>query len=121
MFTLGFPFRPWRSDLSIVDGPSIRQYVEDTAREYGIFDKIRFGHKAVRASWSSEDKRWTLEAEHAGGTAVLTCRFLYFASGYYDYAAGHRPAGTARPISAAKSSIRNSGRKSSTIRGKPSR
>jgi len=91
MFTLGFPFRPWRSDLSIVDGPSIRQYVEDTAREYGIFDKIRFGHKAVRASWSSKDKRWTLEAEHAGGTAVLTCRFLYFASGYYDYAAGHRP------------------------------
>ena len=91
MFTLGFPFRPWRSDLSIVDGPSIRQYVEDTAREFGIFDKIRFGHKAVHASWSSNDKRWTLEAEHAGGTAVLTCRFLYFASGYYDYAAGHRP------------------------------
>ena len=91
MFTLGFPFRPWRSDLSIVDGPSIRQYVEDTAREYGIFDKIRFGHKAVRASWSSNDNRWAVEAEHAGETCSFTCQFLYFASGYYDYAAGHRP------------------------------
>jgi cation diffusion facilitator CzcD-associated flavoprotein CzcO len=91
MFTLGFPFRPWRSDLSIVEGASIRQYVEDTAREYGIFEKIRFGHRAVLASWSSNDKRWTVEAEHAGRTALLTCRFLYFASGYYDYTAGYRP------------------------------
>jgi cation diffusion facilitator CzcD-associated flavoprotein CzcO len=91
MFTLGFPFRPWRSDLSIVDGPSIRQYVEDTAREYAIFDKIRFGHKAVRANWSSKDARWTIEAEEAGRTLRLTSSFLYFASGYYDYAAGHRP------------------------------
>ena len=91
MFTLGFPFRPWRSDLSIVDGPSIRQYVEDTAREYGIFDRIRFDHKAVRACWSSSDRRWTVEVECAGGTRSFSCRFLYLASGYYDYAAGHRP------------------------------
>ena len=91
MFTLGFPFRPWRSDLSIVDGPSIRQYVEDTARECGIINKVRFGHKAVRARWSSSDERWTVEAEHAGKIRIFTCRFLYFASGYYDYSAGHRP------------------------------
>ena len=91
MFTLGFPFRPWRSDLSIVDGPSIRQYVEDTAREFAIFDRIRFGHKAVRARWSSSENRWTVEAEHAGETRSFACRFLYFASGYYDYAAGHQP------------------------------
>ena len=91
MFTLGFPFRPWRSDLSIVDGPSIRQYVEDTAREFGIIDKVRFGHKAVRASWSSKDAFWTVEAEHAGRTLSLTSRFLYLASGYYDYADGYRP------------------------------
>ncbi len=91
MFTLGFPFRPWRSDLSIVDGPSIRRYVENAAREYGIFDKIHFGHKAVRARWSSSDSRWTVETEQAGDTRTFTCQFLYFASGYYDYSAGHRP------------------------------
>src|SRR5215213_7944215 len=51
IFTLGFPFRPWKSDLSIVDGPSIRDYVEDTARECGIYDSIRFGHQVRSAAW----------------------------------------------------------------------
>ena len=50
MFTLGFPFRPWPSDQAIAGGEAIRQYVEDTAREFGIFERIRFGHRAVRAS-----------------------------------------------------------------------
>jgi monooxygenase len=91
MYTLSFPFRPWRSDRSIVDGASIRQYVEDTARESGMLERIRFGHKAVRADWSSDEQRWTVEAEARGKQKRFTCRFLYMASGYYDYAAGHRP------------------------------
>jgi cation diffusion facilitator CzcD-associated flavoprotein CzcO len=91
MFTLGFPFRPWRSDLGIVEGPAIRQYVEDTAREFGIFDRIRFGHRVRHASWSSTDARWTVEAEHGGETRPFTCAFLYLASGYYDYDQGYRP------------------------------
>src|SRR5690348_5809690 len=57
MFTLGFPFRPWRSDQSIVDGPAIRDYVEATALETGVGERIRFGHKVVSASWSSADAR----------------------------------------------------------------
>lgn len=87
MFTLGFPFRPWRSDQAIVGGEAIRDYIEDTAREFGIFDKIRFGERVTRASWSSEQARWTVETndgEHS-------CSFLYLASGYYDYAQGYRP------------------------------
>ncbi len=91
MFTLGFPFRPWRSAQSIVDGPAIRQYVEDTAREFGILDRIRFGHRVTAASWSPDGARWTVEAEHEGGTRRFTCAFLYLASGYYDYREGYRP------------------------------
>jgi cation diffusion facilitator CzcD-associated flavoprotein CzcO len=87
MFTLGFPFRPWRSDLAIVGGEAIRDYVEDTARAFGIFDKIRFGHRVTRASWSSEDARWTVETDRER----FTCSFLYLASGYYDYLQGYRP------------------------------
>src|SRR5438105_4582238 len=41
MYTLGFTFRPWDSNTSIADGPSILHYVRDTAREYEIDDKIR--------------------------------------------------------------------------------
>jgi cation diffusion facilitator CzcD-associated flavoprotein CzcO len=91
MFTLGFPFRPWRGDRAIVDGPAIRQYVEDTARELGLFGRIRFGHRVVAASWSSNQARWTVEVEHGGETRRFTCAFLYLASGYYDYGEGYRP------------------------------
>src|SRR5271170_5317117 len=49
--TLGFPFRPFRGDRSIVDGPSIWQYVDDTARHYGIDRRIRYGHKVIATDW----------------------------------------------------------------------
>ncbi|MFL6721997.1 MAG: flavin-containing monooxygenase [Sphingomonas sp.] len=87
MFTLGFPFQPWRSDLAIVGGDAIRDYVEQTAREHGIFERIRFGHRVERASWSSAERRWIVETDRGR----FTCAFLYLASGYYDYAQGHRP------------------------------
>lgn len=91
MYTLGFPFRPWRGDKSIVDGPSIRAYVEETARQFGIDRRIRFGHRVTKASWSSAEARWTVEAEADGGSRRFTCRFLFLASGYYDYERGYRP------------------------------
>src|SRR3954453_19666567 len=47
MYTLGFPFRPWTGEKAIAGGPEIRKYVEDTAREFGIDRKIRFGCRAV--------------------------------------------------------------------------
>ena len=90
IFTLGFPFRPWPSDKAIVEGSAIREYVEDTAREFGIFERIRFRHRVVRASWSSPDARWTLDVEYEGAVRHLTCSFLFACSGYYDYEAGYR-------------------------------
>jgi cation diffusion facilitator CzcD-associated flavoprotein CzcO len=54
MFTLGFPWRPWRSEKSIADGSSILQYVRDSAREQRIDQKIRYRHRVTRASFSSE-------------------------------------------------------------------
>ena len=91
MYTLGFAFRPWTNAKAIADGPSIREYVVDTAREYGIDRHIRFGHHVKRAAWSTADARWTLEAEGPDGPVTLTCNFLSMCSGYYDYARGHTP------------------------------
>src|SRR3954453_14681590 len=88
MYTLGFPFRPWRGTKASVGGGAIRQYVEDTAREFGVFERIRFNTRVTAASWSSAARRWTVETSHG----AFTARFLYLASGYYDYAEGHRPA-----------------------------
>ena len=91
MYTLGFPFRPWASDQSIVEGPAIRDYVEETAREYGIDRRIRFRHRVTRASWSSAEARWTVEVEAPEGIRRFRCAFLFLCSGYYDYAQGYRP------------------------------
>ncbi|HEX8525748.1 flavin-containing monooxygenase [Allosphingosinicella sp.] len=91
MYTLGFPFRPWRGDKSIVEGPAIRDYIEDTAREFGIDRRIRFGHRVGGASWSSREARWTVEVLADGTAKRLTCGFLYLCGGYYDYEQGYRP------------------------------
>jgi monooxygenase len=92
MYTLGYQFRPWREAKAIADGPSILKYICDTAREYGIDRKIRYGHQVVRASWSSAEARWTVEARLAEGRAIaFTANFLYMCSGYYDYADGYMP------------------------------
>jgi monooxygenase len=96
MFTLGYSFKPWTDPQAIADGPRILNYVRQTATEYGIDRKIRFGHRVRRASWSSRDARWTVEAERAiadGATEVVafTCNFLFSCAGYYRYEAGYSP------------------------------
>jgi cation diffusion facilitator CzcD-associated flavoprotein CzcO len=92
MFTLGYSFRPWTSERIIAAGPAIRDYVRETARVHGIEQRIRFGHRVTAAAWSTPQARWSVTAATADGEQQLRCRFLFFCSGYYDYAQGHAPA-----------------------------
>ncbi|MEO9152951.1 MAG: NAD(P)/FAD-dependent oxidoreductase [Lapillicoccus sp.] len=89
MFTLGYPFKPWRGAKSIADGPSILAYVRETAVEFGIDRHIRFGTKVVAADFSRADSQWTLLLERRSASGVeqvsMTCGFLYSCAGYYDY------------------------------------
>ena len=92
MYTLGYSFRPWTEAKAIADGPAILRYVRETAAAYGVDRKIRFGHAVKRASWSSAEALWTVEAERLDGERVgFTCGFLFTCSGYYDYAGGYTP------------------------------
>jgi cation diffusion facilitator CzcD-associated flavoprotein CzcO len=93
MFTLGYPFEPWREAKSIADGPSILKYVRETATKHGIDEKIRFDTKVLSADWSTEEARWTLTLSHRhdSSTTTLTCDFLYACAGYYDYDRGYEP------------------------------
>jgi monooxygenase len=93
MFTLGYSFHPWTDSQAIADGASIRQYIRDTAREYGVDQYIRFHHRVLRADWSSEHARWTVEAQRTdtAESMVLTCSFLFVCSGYYRYDKGYTP------------------------------
>ncbi|MGE5407573.1 MAG: flavin-containing monooxygenase [Syntrophothermus sp.] len=93
MHTLGYRFRPWTAAKSIADGESILEYLRETAREEGIEPKIRFHHRVVSASWSSEEALWTIEAERVdtGESLTVTCGFLLVCSGYYRYDEGYAP------------------------------
>lgn len=92
MYTLGYRFRPWRDNKAMADGPAILSYIHETATEYKVDQQIRYQHRVRSASWSSEDSRWTVEAETGPDTKVrLTCNFLYLCTGYYDYANGYTP------------------------------
>ncbi len=94
MFTLGYSFRPWREAKAIADGPSILDYIRETARDYDLAESIRFGHRVVRAEWSSADAHWTVEAEltRTGEPVTFTCSFLLSCTGYYRYDEGYTPA-----------------------------
>jgi cation diffusion facilitator CzcD-associated flavoprotein CzcO len=89
MYTLGFPFRPWRSDKAIADGDSILAYIRETAEAYGIDRHIRYRHRVERATWSNG--QWTIAATADGKPLEITCSFLFLASGYYDYNEGYTP------------------------------
>lgn len=91
MFTLGYSFRPWRSSKPISDGESILTYIRETASEHGLYDRIRVGHKVIRAEWSSADAVWTVHVSRAEGTSFLRARFVFSCAGYYDYEAGYLP------------------------------
>jgi monooxygenase len=93
MHTLGYRFKPWRAAKAIADGPSILDYVRETAREYDVEKHIRYNHLVKSAAWSTADARWTIEAERkdTGETVHFTCNFLFMNAGYYSYREGYTP------------------------------
>ncbi|MEU6769392.1 NAD(P)/FAD-dependent oxidoreductase [Streptomyces sp. NPDC046853] len=96
MFTLGYPFKPWRGSKVLADGRSILSYIKDTAAEFGIDRRIRYGTKVIGADWSTATARWTLTLERTDEDgnrtlSTVTCDFLYSCAGYYDYDGGHAP------------------------------
>ena len=96
MLTMGYSFRPWTSPKAISPGADIREYITATACDEGIDRHIRFRHRIERATWSSQEARWTIEAvrttaDGRGEPVTLTCNFLFSCAGYYRYSAGYTP------------------------------
>jgi cation diffusion facilitator CzcD-associated flavoprotein CzcO len=90
MFTLGYAFAPWRQDRSIVGGEAILDYLGEVLDSHAIRERIRFGQTVVAADWDSRTGLWTARLEdEAGRVTTLAARFLFVASGYYDYDAPH--------------------------------
>src|SRR6202012_2152707 len=82
MYTLGYPFRPWRDSRAFGSAATIRGYIRDTAAEYGVDREIRLGRRGVAASWSTAEATWTVRT---GNGETYRASFLYLCTGYYRY------------------------------------
>ncbi|MDT5012419.1 MAG: hypothetical protein QOH57_4036 [Mycobacterium sp.] len=91
IFSLSFPWEPWTRPEAIADGADIREYLVHTARKHGIYEHIRFNHRAVSADWDSTSATWTVHADHGGAHTTFCARFIFFATGYYNYDEGYTP------------------------------
>ena len=91
MLTLGYAFRPWPENQTLADGPSIREYVRDTATEHDVDRHIRFHHTVTGLAWSTADAKWTVSYEHEEEAGSMTASFVFMCSGYYRYDEGYTP------------------------------
>ncbi len=105
MHTFGYDFKPWKSNVSIVEADLIKNYIQEAADEYDVTRHITFGRRVVDASWDSGTSKWTVTIRpevdgHVVESAVdgadddsstMTCNWLQMCSGYYSYSDPHRP------------------------------
>lgn len=92
LYTFGYRFKPWVG-APIASAEEILGYMNEVIEENDLDSKIRYGHTINSASWSSEDKLWTLEATRAdtGENVRFTANFLWMCQGYYRHEQGYTP------------------------------
>jgi cation diffusion facilitator CzcD-associated flavoprotein CzcO len=85
MHSFGFAFAPWDDEQAIAPGEAILSYLDRVVDQRGIRPHIRFETRVLSADWRAAEARWHLVIEDATGRHTATARFLYLATGYYDY------------------------------------
>jgi cation diffusion facilitator CzcD-associated flavoprotein CzcO len=91
-YTLCFPWEPWPHTEAVAAGEQIREYITTTAHKNGIDEHIRFNTHIRSADWDSATHTWTLHTDSAARNPTTYCaRFVFFATGYYDYDEGYTP------------------------------
>ncbi len=92
LFTFGYKFKPWRGP-SIATSGEILSYLDEVIDESDLVDVIRYRHRVTAASWSTEERRWTVEVarEDTGEHLRFTTDFLWMCQGYYDHSGPYRP------------------------------
>ncbi len=92
LFTFGYRFKPWTGP-PIATAQEILSYMGEVIDENDLARHIRYGHAITRAQWSSDDKRWTINATvtATGETKRFTAGFLWMCQGYYRHSEGYTP------------------------------
>ncbi|TKY89741.1 hypothetical protein EX895_001526 [Sporisorium graminicola] len=86
LHTFGYAFKAWRGP-AIACAPEILKYLNEVAQQYDLPSRTHFNTKVQQASWSSQDKLWTIKAvvSLTGESRVYRARFYLNCCGYYDY------------------------------------
>jgi cation diffusion facilitator CzcD-associated flavoprotein CzcO len=92
LHTYGYRDKPWRGP-SIAAGEAILDYLDEVIDEDDLAKEIRYQHRVVSASWSSADRRWTVDVARAdtGQRLRFTTGFLWMCQGYYNHERPYRP------------------------------
>ena len=77
----------------IATGEEILTYLDEVIAADGLHENIRYRHRVTAVSWSTEDRRWTVEVTRGdtGQQLRFTTGFLWMCPGYYDHAKPYRP------------------------------
>ena len=95
LFTFGYRFKPWQG-APIATAEEILKYMGDVIEENKLARHVRYGHQIASAAWSSEQKRWLIEATRQSPTGKaqtvrISAKFLWMCQGYYRHSEGYTP------------------------------
>jgi monooxygenase len=92
LFTYGYRFKPWRGP-AIAAGGEILAYLDEVIDDDDLSRHIRLRHRVTAASWTAEERRWTVEVTRGdtGQQLRFTAGFLWMCQGYYNHAEPYRP------------------------------
>jgi cation diffusion facilitator CzcD-associated flavoprotein CzcO len=92
LYTFGYRFKPW-TGAPIATAAEILKYMHEVIDENDLARYIRYQHRIDRASWSSDDNLWTIEATRTdtGEALRFTAGFLWMCQGYYRHSEGYTP------------------------------
>lgn len=90
IFTFSFEWNPWLRKGTLASGVEIKEYLTQSVQKHGIDAHIRYRHRVVSLDWNSKSRQWDIRTLVNGETSPRVChsRFVYLATGYYDY---HEP------------------------------
>jgi cation diffusion facilitator CzcD-associated flavoprotein CzcO len=78
LYTFGYRFKPWVGP-PIASAEEILSYMGEVIEDNDLARHIRYGHRILRANWSSGENLWTIEAEKVDSAkpVTMTANFLW--------------------------------------------
>jgi len=92
LFTFGYRFKPWPG-RPIATSDEILRYLGEVIDENDLGNHIRYNHRVIGASWSTDHRLWTVRAVRTDTNEELTftASFVWMCQGYYNHSQGYTP------------------------------